>query len=792
MKKNLLITLAFLATSSLYAQNYEKTQNGVKTQTRGMEIEVQFYTPSIVRIVKYPELTVLNKQSLSVVKQPEAVKYQSSIEGDVVCLSTEYIQVALNTVTGKVSFADKQKNPLFTEREYSTQFTPAKDADKESFIVRQAFLLDKEEAIYGLGQQQNGKLSQRGEKIFLRNSNTRVCIPFFQSVKGYGVFWDNYSPTTFWDKAEETSFESTGDCTDYYFLYGGNGDGVIAQMRELTGHSPMLPLWAYGFLQSRERYKSQKEVVAVVEKYRALQVPLDGIIQDWQYWGGDNQWNAMEFLNPKYTNPKTMVDRVHQLNAHIMISTWASFGPDTKPYKELKAKKMLLDFDTWPPGAGVKVYDTFDPAARDIYWKYMNKNIFALGMDSWWLDSSEPDHVNVKDKDFDENTYLGSLRSVYNAFPLEHVRGVYENQREVTSAKRVLILTRSAFAGQQRYGANTWSGDLVSTWESLSKSVPAGLNFSLNGIPYWNADIGGFFTDPKYPQGVKDKTYHELYVRWFQFGTFTPMMRSHGTHSYREIYQFGERGDDWAFDVQEKFINLRYALLPYLYSTANNVSTQSASFMRALFMDFAADKKTHNINNEYMFGQSFLVAPVLEPMYVTRANTWCGEVDTEDFSTIKTREVYLPNGTKWIDFWTGDTFNGGQTINKEAPIDIIPLYVKAGTILPWGPKVQYATEKKWDNLEIRVYPGADGEFTLYEDENDNYNYEKGIYSTITFKWNDKSKELIIDDRKGEFPGMLRKRTFNIVLVDNAHGTSVISGKITKAVVYKGKSVIVTL
>ena len=336
--------------------------------------------------------------------------------------------------------------------------------------------------------------------------NTDDYIPFFLSVKGYGLFWDNYSPTLFEDNPESTSFKSdVGDCIDYYFMYGGNADGVIACMRDLTGQVPMFPLWTYGYWQSKERYKSQDELVGVVKKYRELGVPLDGIIQDWQYWGNNYLWNAMEFLNPEFYNPQKMVDDVHNLNAHMIISIWNSFGPETKQYKELDKIGALMDFKTWPESgsekwppnldypSGVRVYDPYNPEARDIYWKYLNKGIFSLGMDGWWMDSSEPDHLQFKPSDFDNKTYLGSFRKVRNAFPLMTVGGVYQHQRAVTSEKRVFILTRSAFAGQQRYGANTWSGDVVASWDALRNQISAGLNFSLCGIPYWNSDIGGFF-----------------------------------------------------------------------------------------------------------------------------------------------------------------------------------------------------------------------------------------------------------------------------------------------------------
>jgi alpha-D-xyloside xylohydrolase len=578
-------------------------------------------------------------------------------------------------------------------------------------------------------------------------------------------------------------------------MYAGSADGVIACMRDLTGQVPLFPLWTYGYWQSKERYKSQDELVKVVKKYRELEVPLDGIIQDWQYWGNNYLWNAMEFLNPGFFDPQKMVNDVHKLNAHLMISIWNSFGPETKQYKELDKIGALMDFRTWPESgseiwpprmdypSGVRVYDPYNPEAREIYWKYLNKGIFSLGMDGWWMDSSEPDHLDFKPSDFDNKTYLGSFRKVRNAFPLMTVGGVYEHQRSVTSGKRVFILTRSAFAGQQRYGANTWSGDIVASWNALRNQISAGLNFSLSNIPYWNSDIGGFFLW-NYKNKLEDAEYRELYARWIQFGAFCPMMRSHGTDAPREIYQFGKEGDK-IYDAIEKYINLRYRLLPYIYSASWDVTANQSSMMRALVMDFDKDKQALDINDEYLFGKSILVCPVTDAMYSKDMK--------EDFGTVKARELYLPNGAEWFDFWTGEKLKGGQTIKKETPIDILPLYVKAGSILPFGPKVQYATEKKWDNIEIRIYEGINGEFTLYEDENDNYNYEKGIYSTISFVWNDMKKTLTIADRKGSFPGMPYERNFNIVLVDKNKGTGMdIIEKYDRVVTYKGKKVVVKL
>ncbi|HKM93719.1 MAG TPA: TIM-barrel domain-containing protein, partial [Prolixibacteraceae bacterium] len=778
------------------SQSYNRTELGIKAEINSVEVEIQFYEPGIVRILKWPKGTTFSKESLSVIKTPGQTKFKAAQSGNELTLKSEKLQVVLNLTNGKVTFKNLNGEILLNEKEGGAQFTDFDDAGNKTFNISQSYTLDSDEAIYGLGILQNGKMVQRNLEINMVQNNTQDFVTFFQSAKGYGLFWDNYSPTTFKDNSSETLFRSdVGDCIDYYFMNGENADGVVACMRDLTGQAPMFPLWTYGFWQSRERYKSQDETVGVVQKYRDLGVPLDGIIQDWRYWGNNYLWNAMEFLNEEFYNPQQMVDDVHKMNAHMIISVWSSFGPMTKQFRELDKIDALYDFKTWPESgsfkwppnldypAGVKVYDAYNPAARDIYWKYLNQGLFSLGIDGWWMDSTEPDHFHFKESDFDTKTYLGSFRKVRNAYPLVTVGGVYDNQRAVTSDKRVFILTRSAFAGQQRYGANTWSGDVVASWNALRNQIAGGLNFSLCAIPHYNSDIGGFFLwDFKNPLNNVD--YRELYVRWMQFGTFSPMMRSHGADAPREIYQFGKKGEK-VYDALEKYINLRYSLLPYIYSSSWDVTANQSSMMRALVMDFASDKQALDINDEYMFGKSILVCPVTTPMY--------NKDGKEDFSSVKSQELYLPKGADWIDFWTGDKFSGGQTINKETPLDIMPLYIKAGSILPIGPKVQYANEKKWDNLEIRIYEGANGEFTLYEDEGDNYNYEKGAYSTITFKWNNAKKELTISDRKGSFSGMINDRKFNIVIVSENNGIADEAvKKFDKTVSYIGKKVLVKL
>ena len=799
------ICLCF-STNILFAQNYQKTSSGIKTTVNAVDIEVQFFAPAVARVIKSPEGVAYEKQSLSVIAKPEKVSFKADIQDNKIVLNTSELSVSVDTGTGIVSYFSKDGKSLLAEKS-GMQFIDFDDAGTKTYQVYQPFILDREEAIYGLGQLQNGKMIQRNMTKNLIQGNVEDVSPFFQSTKGYGVFWDNYSPTLFTDNEVETSFRSeVGDCVDYYFMYGKNADGVIAQVRSLTGQAPMFPLWTYGYWQSKERYKSQKEVVDVVRKYRELGIPLDGIIQDWQYWGHNYLWNAMDFQNPTFNNPQKMIEDVHAMNAHMAISIWSSFGPMTKPYRELDKKGMLFNFTTWPQSgleswspnmeypSGVRVYDAYNPEARDIYWKYLNDGIFKLGMDAWWMDSTEPDHLDWKPEDMDTKTYLGSFRKVRNAYPLMTVGGVYDHQRAVTSDKRVFILTRSGFLGQQRYGVNVWSGDVASTWESFRNQIPAGLNFSLCGIPHWNSDIGGFFAGHynkswNDDSASKNPLYQELYVRWLQFGTFNPMMRSHGTDVYREIYKFGKKGEP-VYDAIEKMIGLRYSLLPYIYSTSWEVSNRQSSFMRALMMDFVDDRKVWDINDEYMFGKSLLVAPIAHAQYTPEAVVKVSEEEgwnrdgakktktdaAVDFMETKSTNIYLPAGTLWYDFWTNEKHEGGKEITKETTLDVIPLYVKAGSIIPVGPQVQYATEKPWDHLELKVYAGANGNFILYEDEFDNYNYEKGAYTEIPISWNNASRKLTIGARKGAYEGMLKNRKFAVTLQDGTQKNVDYNGK----------------
>ena len=746
------------------------------------DVKVEFITPSIVHIVKGQPT-----KTLVITAKPQDVAVSKSSN----TWKSSELTVKMDPEMKTFTFMTNKGKVLLKEKGWSLI---RKNIDE--FEVSQTFALDKDEAIYGLGTIQNGKMNRRGEKKRMEQSNLEDFQNVLQSIKGWGLYWENYSPTVFEDNAQGMTFTSeAGVGVDYYFMYGGSADGVIAQMRYLSGDVPMFPLWTYGYWQSKERYKTARETEGIVDQYRSLNVPLDGIIQDWQYWGSNYLWNAMDFLAEDFSNGKQLIQNVHQKHAHFMISIWASFGPMTQQFRELEKIGCLMPFETWPQSgishvwppmrdypSGVKVYDAFHPEARAIYWKYL-KTLYDYGCDAWWMDSTDPDFFNPRESDYEHKVYGGTWRSQRNAFPLETVRGIYQAQRKDDRGKRIFIMTRSSYAGQQHYGSNMWSGDVNSSWDMLRKQVPAGLSFTLTGNPNFNTDIGGFFCSSYNTRGSgsapKNPQFQELYVRWMQYGLFCPVFRSHGADAPREIWQFGQKGEP-IYDAIEKQIRLRYRLIPYLYSIAWQVTSNNDSYMRPLFADFAADKKVWNMTDEFMFGRSILACPIVDPQYteekVIRTNAmtgWDRRQESGDRSQetgvnwqeAKSAVKYLPKGTTWYDFWTNQKYQGGKTVTLETQIDRVPMFVRAGSILPLGPEMQYVGEKAWDNLEIRVYPGANGNFVLYEDEGDSYNYEKGVFSTITFSWNDKARKLTIGARKGEFPGMLKSRQFTVVLPD---------------------------
>jgi len=560
------------------------------------------------------------------------------------------------------------------------------------------------------------------------------------------------TPKLTWKPVDDkTTFRSANaKSLDYVVFYGKNADEVIADYRDLSGNVPMLPLWAFGFWQCRERYTSGKHLVQTVEEFRRRALPVDVIVQDWQYWG-KHGWGVPQFDTTNYPNPEQFIKQLHDLNAQFSISVWENLDKKSEVAKEYLDKNLYLANSPW--------IDIYNPETQKTHWNALNKNLFSLGVDSWWMDATEPENDALVGK----QTYFG-LGDFYRlTYPLFVSKAIYEGQRATDPSKRVAIITRSAFAGQQRYGTINWSGDIGWNWDAFKRQIVAGLNFSLTGMPYWTTDIGGFFRPGR--GQYTDAKYHDILTRWFQWGTFNPIFRIHGYQTETEPWKYG----DTVMNDMRSMLNLRYRLMPYIYSEAWQVSKNGSTMMRPMVMDFKNDSTAIGQSYQYMFGKSILVAPVTEAA-VTEWN------------------VYLPKSNGWYDFWTGKHFTGGQTIKADAPQDKIPLFVKAGSIVPMGKFMQYTSEKPMDTLEIRIYPGADGQFTLYNDEGNNYNYEKGKYTTVPFRWNEQQQTLTVDKQQGSYAGALKKCVLNIIWVNELNGKGIEISPKAKTVVYTGEKI----
>jgi alpha-D-xyloside xylohydrolase len=586
------------------------------------------------------------------------------------------------------------------------------------------------------------------------------------------------------DPDQNTSLWSeVADGEDYYFVYGPGLDQVVAGFRQLTGQASLMPEWAFGLWQSRQRYETAQQSLDVVKEYRRRAIPFDNIVQDWQYWQR-NAWGSHAFDTNRFPDPVGWLKALHALHTHVMISVWGKFYTGTANFDAMQKagflyqqnlKEGIQDWIDFP----YTFYDAFNPAARKLFWSQMNIGLFSKGIDAWWMDATEPDltpspptlegqrtHVNP--------TAMGTGSRVMNGYALMNSRGVYEGQRSIAPNQRVFILTRSGFAGTQRYATATWSGDVSSTWTALKKQIPAGLGFCLSGVPYWTTDSGGYTMEARFsadnPKSEDFQEWCELNARWFQFATFCPLTRLHGELKPREPWTFGDDSHP-AYQTIVKFDNLRYRMLPYIYSLAGEVTQDGGTMMRPLVMDFQNDVKARDITDEYMFGPAFLVSPVTT--YQARS-----------------RSVYLPpTSGNWYDFWTGAYTEGGQTIDAPAPYDALPLFIRAGSIIPCGPELQYTGEKPADPITLYVYAGADSAFTLYEDDGLTYGYEKGAFARIPIGWDDVTRTLTIGKRAGKFSGMLTKRTFNVVLVTKHKPAGFsFTPKADQTVTYRGKEV----
>jgi alpha-D-xyloside xylohydrolase len=731
-------------------------------------LKVQVCSDSVIHVLYSPTATLPKRTDFVVTKETwPAAQWTMQSTGDAVTLATSLLKITVTRKDGAISYAEIHGDPLVQES--SRSLTPQKVNGEDTYRAESMVsIYGSHEGIYGLGQHQAGVWNYRGESVDISQENSNISVPLMLSSKGYGIFWNNTSRSRFNNRFANILYISSevADVVDYYFLYGPDFDRIIAGYRELTGQAPMFGKWAYGFWQCKNRYKSQAEILGVARKYRELHIPVDNIVQDWFWWNRKGEF----VFNKNYPDPKAMVDQLHSENFHLMISIWPFFEPGSTNYDYMQNKGWFVDKFKYakPPyhTDAMAVYDATSPEARKYYWDEVNKGLFSIGLDAWWMDTTEPETEGQE-----ENILLGhqlaagSGNRYVNVFPLLDTQAVYQGQRSASDKKRVFILSRSAFAGSQRNGVTAWSGDINSDWLSFRRQVPAGLNFALSGIPYWTTDIGGFVFG-----NTRDPAFRELFVRWFEYGTFNPILRVHGTRNpdENELWSYGPD----AQTILVNFDHLRYRMLPYIYSLAWKTTSEAYTPMRPLVMDFRADQRAQNTGDQFMFGPAFLVSPVTDPAATTR-------------------QVYLPDA-KWYDFWTGSTVAGGHTINAIAPMERIPLFVRAGSILPLGPDEEWATEKPADPIELRIYRGANGDFTLYEDENDNYNYEKGTYATIPMHWDDASHTLIIGDRKGQFPGMLESRSFRVVFVSENHGVGVSpADEVDKVVQYSGKQVTVT-
>ncbi|HLI03065.1 MAG TPA: glycoside hydrolase family 31 protein [Terracidiphilus sp.] len=675
--------------------------------------------------------------------------------------------------------------------------------DRDAFEAKLEFCFAQDEALFGLGSHEEGYGNLRGKSRELYQQNLKAAVPFLISTRGYGVLFDCCSLMTFHDDAHGSYWWADAvDELDYYVIAGGAVEGVMRGYYELTGTAPLPPKWAFGYIQSKERYVTAQEMIDVVREYRRRHIPLDAIVLDWKSWPNGQGWGQKSLDPVRFPDPEAFISKLHEMGARLMVSIWPIMTGSCPDQIELLRRNLML-------GNG-STYNAFAPEARALYWKQAERGLFSKGVDAWWCDCTEPfesdwqgavkpePHLRLAKNTEEARRYLDAAE--INAFSLLHSQGIYEGQRAVTGDKRVLNLTRSAYAGQHRYGTVTWNGDISATWETLRRCIPEGVNFCASGEPYWTVDIGGFFvgSDPSLwfwrgdfqdgcrgltdmnalapdpdDRGCRDRGYWELYTRWLQYGAFLPMFRSHGTDAAREIWRFGEEGTPF-YDVIARYIRLRYELMPYIYSLAAAVTLHGSPMMRPVAWQFPGDLKTHGLLDQYLFGPSFLVCPVTSPMYFAPQSRPLEGV-------ARTRSVYLPAGRHWFDFWTDALYEGGRQIEADAPLETMPLFVPEGSIIPMSEAVEFVDQRPDAPYEIRVYAGRDAQFAIYEDSGDGYEYESGAFALIRLFWSEMDRKLTIAKREGTFAGMTPSREYRMILISR-------HGRAARTITYAGEEV----
>jgi alpha-D-xyloside xylohydrolase len=783
---------------------YTVQADGLHIQTDKAWLLLTPYTPQTIRVRYSARPDFSTQGSLMVVAHPQPhAAFTIAEEGDRLLFSTDCVTIAVDKCTAAFTYLDSRGQLLTREPARGGKtlvpadvvvsvFDDAADletgvtadgvrvrarnvrqvVDRRAYHTRLEFEWAEGEALYGLGSHEEGMLNLRGKHQYLYQQNMKAVVPVVVSTRGYGILLDAYSLMTFHDDAFGSYFWTEfADELDFYFAYGPELDRVVHELRHLTGAAPMLPKWAFGYVQSKERYVSQAELVEVVQEYRRRRLPLDCIVLDWRSWVGD-LWGQKTLDPERFPEPGRMMADLHALHARLMVSIWPIMRAGGENWQEMHDRGFLL--------GNQATYDAFNADARALYWDQANRGLFRHGIDAWWCDCTEPfeaDWAGAFKPEPEERLRINTdearryLDPQYiNAYSLLHSEGIYAGQRSVTSAKRVVNLTRSAYMGQHRYAAITWSGDITATWNTLRKQIAEGLNFCATGSPYWTLDVGGFFVRNKpglwfwsgdYDEGVADPAYRELFVRWFQYATFLPVLRAHGTDTPREIWRFGEPGDA-TYDALVRFLHLRYRLLPYIYSLAGWTTQRAYTMLRLLAFDFRSDPKTYDVRDQFMFGPAFLVCPITEPMSIEGGSR---------------RTVYLPAGSDWYDFWTGERFAGSQSIEAEVGLDRLPLYVRAGAIVPMAQPMQYADELPAAPVELHIFPGQDAAFQLYEDGGDGYDYESGAFSTLEITWHEATRRLTLGERAGSYPDMLEEREFVVIV-----------GATSRRIAYRGEKI----
>lgn len=774
-KRSLLVLLLAICFSALSLQaqwnpanpalSYRKQADGLLIQQKAGVLHLQVCSPAIIHVIYSPQERIPEHPSDGVVvkKSWPAVEWNVTEDEKVITLTTAKMIVVVSKEDGVISYQDAQGQKL-TSDSYRSLHPVTVNGEQTHHSEVFFAIYGSHEGFYGLGQHQAGVWNYRGETVDLSQENTNIAIPLWVSTNGYGIFWNNPSRSVFNNRFVHSLYVSSevADSVDYFFFYGPEFDSIIADYRELTGGVPMFGRWAYGFWQCKNKYMSQDQLLNIAARYRQFHIPADNIVQDWFWW---EHMGEMKF-NQNYPDPQAMIDGLHKQNFHLMVSIWPYYRPGSKEYDTMKQKGWLLD--TMKVGAfhpaGMGPYDPSNPEAAKFYWDNVNTALFSKGVDAWWLDTDEPETEGKESNIIvTSKLHIGSGARYANTYPSMHTANVANGQRAASDRKRVFILSRSAYAGAQRNSITAWSGDVLSDFLSFERQIPAGLNYAISGMPYWTTDIGGFISGGD----LNNPKFRELFVRWFEFGAFCPIFRVHGTRNpdENELWSYGP-------DAQKILVNydtLRYRLLPYIYSLAWKTTHENYTPMRPLVMDYRTDVQAQNVGDQFLYGSAFLVNPVYKQGATSRT-------------------VYLPK-SKWFDFWTGEAVEGGNFVEVAAPLEKLPLFVRAGSIVPFGPEMEWSTQKPADPIELRIYPGADGDFTLYEDENDNYDYEKGEYSTIPFHWDDQERTLTIGDRQGSFPGMLASHNFHIVVVSKNRGIGVaFAGQNDRMVTYTGKSI----